>query len=185
VRPYPRVLGADSEGGRDGTGTDRRVWRCLRRAGDGDGAPLPGEKHQWVAHSRPSTSSRSRRMAAARELPITRHGGLDEVIRLYCALRWRRRRGRQSPRGGAVENGKDEGGQNGSNAADCPPRREVARIDSGCSVRGTPRHASRSAPTRPAQVAAPPRSRSSPASQDRSPHGRAGEARPARRGRAR
>jgi hypothetical protein len=30
-------------------------------------------------------------------------------------------------RGTAVENGKDEGGQNGSNAADCPPRRDVAR----------------------------------------------------------
>src|SRR5437867_8707156 len=45
-----------------------------------------------------------------------------------------------------------------------------------------PGHASRSAPTRPAQVAAPPRSRSSPASQDRSPHGRAFEhQRPRRR----
>src|SRR5439155_5923950 len=41
LRPYPRVLGADSEGGRDGTGTDRRVWRCLRRARDGDRASLP------------------------------------------------------------------------------------------------------------------------------------------------
>ena len=56
---------------------------------------------------------------------------------------------------------------------------------SGCSMRGTPRDASRSAPTRPAQVAAPPRSMFSSASQDRSPHGRAGEARPDCRGRAR
>ena len=51
--PYPRVLGADSEGGRDDTRTDCGVWAGLRRAGDEARAPLPDRGTVPLASTQP------------------------------------------------------------------------------------------------------------------------------------